>query len=75
MKFTEDQRRSAKNVVDYQQRILELSKKDWQEKWEAAENPFVALLTWYADKPIRDAAYLPWEIATNQALECGPPAK
>ena len=75
MKFTQEQKLSAKNALDYQQRLLDLRKETWQEQWETAENPFGALKNWRADKPIRDAAYLPWEEARRHAALCGAPAK
>lgn len=75
MKFTQEQKLSAKNAVDYQQRLFDLLKKTWQEQWDAAENPFVALKNWRSDKHVRDAAWLPLEEAKKHAALCGPPAK
>ena len=74
-RFTQAEKQSAKNALDYQTRTLDVAKKTWQEEWVAAANPFAALIQWKANKSIRDTFYGPWLLAKKQADLCGPPAK
>lgn len=74
-RFTQAEKISAKNAMDYQAKLLTMAEKAWQEKWDAAPNPFVAFAQWKNDSSIREAAYAPWQLAKKQAELCGLPAK
>lgn len=74
-RFSQVEKLSAKNALDYQTRLLEVSKKIWQEKWASAVNPFVAWNEWRTGKSIRDVVYAPWQLAKNQSELCGSPNK
>lgn len=74
-RHTQVDKLQAKNALDYQTRLLEINKQAWQEKWDAAVNPFVALIEWKADKSIRDNAYVPWLAAKRESNLCGAPSK
>ena len=70
MKYTHAQKISAKNAADRQVQIALIHERVWQEKWELAINPFIALQTWIADKPIRDAVYGPLFAARALHMKC-----
>ena len=74
-RFTQAEKLSAKNAMDYQAKLLDIAQKAWQEKWAAASNPFISFTQWKTDKSIREAAYAPWLLAKKRANLCGLPIK
>ena len=74
-RFTQAEKRSAKNTLDHQTRILELFEKIWRNKWDLACNPFVAWSEWKADSSIRAVVHAPWQLAKKQSELCGSPNK
>lgn len=65
MKATAAEKLTARNALDYQARVLDSHKQRWQEQWEAAANPFEALVSWTAGKAVRAEAYIPWRKAKD----------